>query len=142
MLARQRVVAATEGLALAERTMTYNSRLAQELGKWAEEEGRGEEFHQVAFRAYFVDGLNIGLKDVLVDLAEAMGLDPVAARRVLDEREYAYLVEKDWEYARVSGVVAVPTFVAGTRTVVGAQEYQVLERLIIAAGAGRRGGEH
>ena len=140
--ARQRAVAKAEGLALAERSMIYNSRLAQELSKWAEEEGRGEEFHHEAFQTYFVSGLNIGLKGVLVDLAETAGLDPAEARRVLDEREYANLVDKDWEYARKSDVVAVPTFIAGNRTIVGAQEHQVLEKLIIAAGARRRGREH
>ena len=32
-----------EGLPYGERTMTWNSRLAQELGAWAEEVGRGRQ---------------------------------------------------------------------------------------------------
>ncbi|MBD3163069.1 MAG: hypothetical protein GF346_11645, partial [Candidatus Eisenbacteria bacterium] len=41
---RQRLkeLAAAEGLPMGERTHTYNSRLAQELGVWAEEHDRGE----------------------------------------------------------------------------------------------------
>jgi predicted DsbA family dithiol-disulfide isomerase len=31
------------GLPWSDREMTYNSRLAQELGKWAEQEGRGDD---------------------------------------------------------------------------------------------------
>ena len=45
-----------EGLPYGERTMTYNSRLAQELGKWADTQPGGEVLHDAFFRAYFVEG--------------------------------------------------------------------------------------
>ena len=44
-----------EGLPYGERTMTYNSRLAQELGKWADTQPGGEALHDALFRAYFVE---------------------------------------------------------------------------------------
>jgi predicted DsbA family dithiol-disulfide isomerase len=31
------------------RKKTYNSRLAQELGKWAETKGKGDEYHDAVF---------------------------------------------------------------------------------------------
>ena len=43
-----------EGLPYGERTHTYNSRLSQELGKWADTQPGGEAFHDAMFRAYFV----------------------------------------------------------------------------------------
>ncbi len=67
MMARLKRVAREEGLPLGDRRRTYNSRLAQELGKWAEEKGRGEDFHAAVFRAYFADGKNIGKQQVLAD---------------------------------------------------------------------------
>ena len=51
MLARLRQVATELNLPWGERTMTFNSRLAQELGKWAEDRGRGEAFHGVRIRS-------------------------------------------------------------------------------------------
>jgi predicted DsbA family dithiol-disulfide isomerase len=48
-----------------ERNMSYNSRLAQELAKWAETKGKAEEVTNALFRAYFVDVKNIGKADVL-----------------------------------------------------------------------------
>ena len=58
---RMKVNMEREGLPFnAERNMSYNSRLAQELSKWAEEKGKGDEAHDVLFRAYFVDVKNIG----------------------------------------------------------------------------------
>ena len=44
---------------MGERTRTYNTRKAQELGLWAMDSGRGDPFHQAAFRAYFVHGRNL-----------------------------------------------------------------------------------
>ncbi len=66
-----KTTAAKFGLGFGDRTMTYNSRLAQEVGLWAESKDIGHKFHMNVFKAYFVQGLNIGLKDVLIDLIES-----------------------------------------------------------------------
>ncbi len=50
-------VAAELGLPFGKREKTFNSRMAQELGKLAEQQGYGEQFHMAAFKAYFADGL-------------------------------------------------------------------------------------
>jgi predicted DsbA family dithiol-disulfide isomerase len=126
MLARM----ATEGLPYGERKMTYNSRLAQELGKWADSMPGGEAIHDALFRAYFVDGRNIGDPDVLVEVAEGVGLPGDQAREVLARRTHKAAVDADWQKARDYGVSGVPTFVAGGRGVVGAQPYEMLERLV------------
>jgi predicted DsbA family dithiol-disulfide isomerase len=54
--ARLTVLMAEQGLPYGERTHTYNSRLAQELAKWAELQPGGGAIHDALFRAYFVDG--------------------------------------------------------------------------------------
>ena len=79
MMTRLRKVANEVGLPLGKRERTFNSRLAQELGKWAESEGKGYQFHNAVFRAYFVDGKNIGKTPVLVDIAESLSLPVEAA---------------------------------------------------------------
>ena len=137
MLDRLRRVAAAEGLAFGDRRMTYNSRLAQELGKWAEEKGRGEAFHLAAFQAYFADGRNIGEPEVLIDVASAVGLSPEKARNVIQERRFREEVDRDWARARQLNVMAVPTFFIGDTRLVGAQPYETLERALAAASARR-----
>ena len=57
---------------------------------------------------------------------------------VIDERTFSNAVDADWMLSREYGVTGVPTFVADGRGVVGAQEYSVLERLVLAAGAAFR----
>jgi predicted DsbA family dithiol-disulfide isomerase len=138
---RLQQLAEAEGLEMSAREMTYNSRLAQELGVWADEEGHGDAFHDLAYRAYFVDGKNIADVEVLVDLAEAAGLDPDRAREVIETRSHQAKVDADWERSRQDRVTGVPTFVAGGERVVGAQPYEVLEDLVLKAGAVRRADE-
>jgi predicted DsbA family dithiol-disulfide isomerase len=125
-------VAADCGLPFGMRTRTYNSRRAQELGKWAESLDKGEDFHLAAFKAYFAEGLNIAKIPVLVELAESIGLK--GAEEVLSKGTFKEAVEHDWRYSRSCGITAVPTFVANGRMVVGAQPYNVLEELIKASG--------
>lgn len=130
MQAAMRARMQAEGLPYGDRTMTYNSRLAQELGAWADTQPGGEAIHDALFRAYFVDGRNIGDPAVLLEVAAAVGLPVDAARKVLEERTFKAAVDADWEKSHEYGVTGVPTFVAGRQGVVGAQPYEALEALV------------
>jgi predicted DsbA family dithiol-disulfide isomerase len=124
-----------EGLPYGERTHTYNSRLSQELGKWADTQPGGEAFHDAMFRAYFVDARDISSTDVLLDVVRQVGLPVEAAREVLEKRTFKDAVDADWKLSRQYGITGVPTFVVGQRGVVGAQPYEVLEQLVKEASA-------
>ena len=130
MQARMRSLMAEAGLDYGERTHTYNSRLAQELAKWAETQPGGEAIHDRLFRAYFVEGVNLARTEALVAIAESIGLDPVAASRVLLQREFRDAVDADWRRSREAGITGVPTFTASGLMVVGCQPYEVLERFV------------
>jgi len=114
----------------AERDMSYNSRLAQELSKWGEAKGNGDELHDALFRAYFVDVKNIGKVEPLVEIAEQVGLPTDEAADILQSRTYKQEVDNDWKRCAAIGVNAVPTFLAGRYLMVGAQPYEELERLV------------
>jgi predicted DsbA family dithiol-disulfide isomerase len=138
MYQRMKGLMDAEGLPYARRTHTYNSRLAQELGKWADTQSGGEIIHDKLYRAYFVEGRNIGDVDILVEIAASVGLSAAEARAVLEERRYKDAVDADWAKSHQYGVTGVPTFVAARYGVVGAQPYEVLQQLVEKAGAARR----
>ena len=139
MLEHLKQTADSLGLAFGERKHTYNSRLAQELGLWAQSIDRGHDFHMAAFRAYFADGKNLGHKDVLIDIADSLGLPKAEAEDVITKRTFSPQVDSDWELSRKLGVTAVPTFVMNNDKIVGAQPYNDLERFVLASGAKSRG---
>jgi predicted DsbA family dithiol-disulfide isomerase len=130
MYAQMKARMTAEGLPYGERTMTYNSRLAQELGKWADTKPGGEAIHDALFRAYFVDARDISQPAVLLDIAERVGLPVDGAWEVLERRTFKDAVDADWALSRQYGITGVPTFVAGRYGVVGAQPYEALEELV------------
>ena len=129
---RQRLknLMAEAGLPYGERTHTYNSRLAQELGAWADTQPGGEAIHDALYRAYFVDAVNISDVDALIEIAEAVGLNGVATRAVLVEHSFSDKVDEDWARSRGVGVTGVPTFFANDLVVVGCQPYETLEKFV------------
>jgi predicted DsbA family dithiol-disulfide isomerase len=128
-----------EGLPYGERSMTYNSRIAQELGKWADTQPGGEAIHDALFRAYFVEARDISQPAVLLDIVEAVGLPVDAAHEVIEQRTFKAAVDADWKLSRDYGITGVPTFVAGRYGVVGAQPYEALEALVQKARADEGG---
>ena len=123
-------LAIAEGIPLVERTRIYNSRHAQELGKWAESRGAGDLFRCAVYRAYFVDGSNIALVDELVRIAESVGLPLDEAREVLEARSFATAVDADWQRARELQITAVPTHLCRRKRLAGFSSYDDFVHLI------------
>ncbi len=124
-----------EGLPHGPRTHWYNSTPAHQAALWADEHADGEAFRRAVYRAYFVDNLNIGSTDVLCDLAATLEFDSAALRGALDEGRYRERVQEQFDYARATGITGVPSYVAGRYVMVGAQPYEVFQRLIDVAGS-------
>src|ERR1700691_4106196 len=77
---RMKALMDAEGLPYGRRSHTYNRRLAQEPGKWADTQPGGEAIHDALYRAYFVDARNIGDPEILVEIAQSVGLSGDEAR--------------------------------------------------------------
>ena len=126
---------AQEGLPYGHRTMTFNSRLAQELAKWAEQERGGEAIHNALYQAYFVENINLADINSLVDVATRLGLSGGDARDALNTGRFGDAVDADWDRSRALGITSVPTFVTGNRGLVGAHSYEELVALLESSGA-------
>jgi predicted DsbA family dithiol-disulfide isomerase len=126
------------GLPFGDRTMTCNSRLAQELGLWAETRGKGDPFHMAAFRAYFVDGINLAKVPLLLELVKSIDLPVDEAEEVLVSRSFKEGVDRDWAESRFRNVTAVPTFMMNSHKLVGAQSYENFVDMVIQNGVKKR----
>ena len=127
---RMRRTAQDLGLPFEEHDRLYNTRLAQELGLWAESRGMGEPFHNAVFRAYFAGGKNIGEIPLLAELAASVGLPGKEAEKVLIRREFKAAVDEDWALSQALQVTAVPTLIINQSRLVGAQSYETMQGLM------------
>ena len=114
------------GLPFGRREKTFNSRSAQELGKYAESLGLGDSYHDAVFRAYFADGKNIADLSTLSELGASIGMCEETIRTVLETRAFKDAVDSDWRRSRALGINAVPTFMINHEVLVGAQPYKNL----------------
>lgn len=89
------------------------------------------------FEAYFVEGVDIGSINVLVDIGTAYGLEAAPLRAYLEsEADVASIYEENARAHRL-GVNGVPAFAfQGSMVISGAQEPEVLVRVLDAAAAG------
>lgn len=107
---------------------------AHRLVRFAAREGLAEPLVEALFHAHFAEGADIGHADTLARLAARVGLEPAAARRFLDSGAEADAVHAENLRAHRLGINGVPSFVVGGRhAIAGAQEPEVLERLIDVA---------
>ena len=107
---------------------------AHRLVRYASRFGRADEMVEALFSAHFTDGRDIGDHAVLLGVAQACGLDLVAVRRFLASDADADSVHADNLRAHRLGINGVPCFViAGRHAIAGAQEPEVIERLLDVA---------
>jgi predicted DsbA family dithiol-disulfide isomerase len=107
---------------------------AHRLVRWAARFGRASETAEALFSAHFTDGLDIGDLEALVAIGHAVGLEAVAARRHLAGDEDVDVIHADNLRAHRLGINGVPCFViAGQHAIAGAQEPEVIERLLDVA---------
>tara|TARA_A100001011_G_scaffold387456_1_gene465252 strand:+ start:268 stop:921 length:654 start_codon:yes stop_codon:yes gene_type:complete len=91
---------------------------AHRLIHWSETENCQTELVEALFKAYFVNGRDIGDKRQLAEIAGEIGLNKTMISRLLEsENDRELLTERD-ENARKMGINAVPTFIVGGRHVV------------------------
>ena len=104
-------------------TCRPNSVDAHRLMKWAQGQDAAEATAEGLFRAYHEQGRDIGDVDVLVDVAEAAGLDGDLVRELLGREDDKLAILQEAQFFRGLGVSGVPTFIYnGQFAVQGAQE--------------------
>ena len=83
------------------------------------------------FAAYFTDGRNPGDVDVLVDIAQQVGLDGAAARDVIVSGRYADEVRAEERHWTSQGITAVPAVIIdGKYVILGGQPPAAFERAL------------
>jgi predicted DsbA family dithiol-disulfide isomerase len=115
------------GLKLVRSPVIPCSLPALEVAEYAKGQGKFDQFHQAVFKAYWEEAKNIGLRDILLQIAQESGLDTAEVTSCLDEGRYTTLIKKQSEEAKQSGINGIPAFVIGSYFIEGAQPYSVFQ---------------
>ncbi len=120
------------------RSRIYNTFDAHRLLHWAWLEGRQLALKHALFQAYFTDGRNPSAPEVLISVAEQVGLDAMRAREILAGDEYAQEVREQERYYLDLGINAVPTIIFDQREMLrGAQTVEVYAQ-VLSSRAGKQ----
>ncbi len=104
---------------------------AHRLVRWSAHSGRADCVVEALFAAHFTKGRDIGDITVLGAIAASCGLDPAACRRMLVKDDGDDAVQANNLQAHRLGINGVPCFViGGQHAIAGAQEQEVLDRLL------------
>ncbi len=96
--------------------------------------GRGSALVEALFAAHFTQGRDIGDHQVLAAIAGECGLDPASASAFLYSDAEQDVIHAENLRAHRLGINGVPCFVVGGRhAIAGAQEPEVIERLLDVA---------
>ena len=101
-------MAQERGMTLRLPPLQPRSRKAMEAAVFAHEHGRFDAVHEAIFRAFFVDGRDIGEVEVLQEIGQAAGLPAHLLREALDEQRYRPQVLEDEQIAHNCGLSGVP----------------------------------
>jgi predicted DsbA family dithiol-disulfide isomerase len=107
-----------------------NSRLALSLSEFAKKKMKFDEFHKLVFENYWKEGKDIGDLNLLLELAESIGLKKNEILDYIKSNEPYERMRKILIELRKYGINGVPTFLIGNRFIFGAQPHEVFEKAI------------
>jgi predicted DsbA family dithiol-disulfide isomerase len=121
MLDNMQRIAAEESIPLCKLNFITNSRDALLLAEAAKQCGKKifYELHEQLFSAYFVDGRNIGDRNILRDIAVSCGIDDQTIESAWRDEVYAKRLIDNYHSARQHNIQSVPSFVFGNRVLTG-----------------------
>ncbi len=102
---------------------TPNTVMSHRLLRFAEGHGCDGPLSEALFKAYFLDGQDIGDVAVLTAVAAEAGIDGEKARAFLESEELEQEILAEDQFARRLGIAGVPCFIVdGKYALSGAQE--------------------
>ena len=111
--------------------VTPNTMHAHRIIHWSALENCQNQIVSELFKAYFVDGFDIGDKKILAKLASKYFMDEKSILRLLDSDNDHNKVSKKDQVARQMGINAVPMFIVAEHYAVsGAQTSDLWKRVI------------
>jgi predicted DsbA family dithiol-disulfide isomerase len=124
------VLAKSYGLSMHRNTQSKYSRHAHEGTKFAEQHQKADEFVKAVFEAQWCKNQDVNDVEVLVSIANTVGLDGQSFRDALLQHTYESEVLQDTADASTMGIHSIPCFIIGAEGVMGVQSKEDLLRML------------
>jgi len=135
-------MAAGVGLHLALHERLINSRPALQAAEFAREEGRFEAMHHELLKAYWDEGKDVSDIAVLREVAAKAGVDVAGMEAAIAADRFGDYLDARRAEAEELGINGIPAHVIADRyLVMGAQPYDLFERVMAKVGVPKRGAE-
>ncbi len=118
------------GVEINEGPFGTNTRTLHQLKKFADSQGHGNEFHDAALDAYWMNGLDVSDANLQQELLKQVGID-TPVMEILENVEYRNQVLIDERIAYENNMSGVPAIVFAEKyLVMGAQPLDVLRQVV------------
>ena len=121
------------GFTFGERSRVWNTFDAHRLLHWAgvQDIAKQRALKHALLRAYHGDGRNPSSKDVLLELAQEVGLDVAAAQSILESDTYTHEVREAEQFWIRNGINSVPAVIINDQHLIsGGQPPEVFEQAL------------
>lgn len=116
---------------MSKRGRIYNTFDAHRLLHWAEEQGKQRDLKMALFEAYFTRGEDPSSHEVLLEVADSVGLDKGEAARILESDRFADEVREAEQFFQRAGIHSVPAVIINQKHLIsGGQPPEVFERAL------------
>lgn len=132
--------ALTAGITIdfSKRINYYNTRKAHTLMHWAERFNKQKELNEGLIKAYFEQGLDISNTEILLNIAEKVGLNRLLTFSALSTTELAQELDKKIERRQTFKIQSIPAFVVnGGALISGSQSVTFLRKLCLNSSENR-----
>ena len=123
-------MAEAEGLEIKAPALFTSSRAALAACEFAREKGSADELEGRIYRAYFVEGANIGDAKLVARLGAECGFDENEVTQAIRAPRYELRLKNNALAASQRSVSGVPTFFIGQYPLVGAQSSRVMRQIL------------
>jgi predicted DsbA family dithiol-disulfide isomerase len=135
-------MAAGVGLHLAPHARLINSRPALQAAEFAREQGRFDAMHHELLKAYWDEGRDVSDIAVLREVASKAGVDVAGMEAAIAADRFGDYLDARRAEAEEFGINGIPAHVIADRyLVMGAQPYDLFERVMAKVGVPKRDAE-
>src|SRR6266849_9944173 len=135
-------MAAAVGLQLSVHERLINSRPTLQAAEFAREQGRFDAMHHELLKAYWDEGRDVSDMAVLRDVATRTGVDVAGMEAAVRENRFGDYLDARRAEAEDLGINGIPAHVIADKyLVMGAQPYDLFERVMAKVGIPKRSNE-